>query len=185
MWLIVMNHVAGVEPFELTQGVHVIGRGRDCDFVIREPTLSRHHARIRVSRQGEFVLEDLESKNGTFIDDVKISRQPLTTTSVIRIGGVRLYLASTSGEQDEESSQETKTRRGVRREPVSKLPLENLTPVQREVFDLVVAGCDEHMIAGRTSRSFHTVHHHVQAIFRKLGVHSRTELLALVLNTSH
>lgn len=184
MWLIVMNHVVGAQSYELIQGIHVIGRGRDCDFVIREPTLSRHHARLRVSRQGELVLEDLGSKNGTFIDDVKISRQPLSMTSAIRIGGVRLYLASTSGEQDEESSQETKTRRGVRLEPVSKLPLENLTPVQREVFDLVVAGCDERMIAERLSRSFHTVHHHVQAIFRKLDVHSRTELLALVLNAT-
>jgi pSer/pThr/pTyr-binding forkhead associated (FHA) protein len=184
MWLITMDQIVGVGPYELTSGIHVIGRGRDCDYVIREPTLSRHHARIHVSGQGTIVLEDLGSKNGTYVDDVKVSRQPLSNSSLIRIGSVRLYLSANSGDQSAESSEETKTRRRIRREPVLNLPLANLTPVQREVFDLVVAGCDENAIAERLGRSFHTVHHHVQAIYRKMGVHSRNELLALVLSSS-
>jgi pSer/pThr/pTyr-binding forkhead associated (FHA) protein len=184
MWLITIDVMAGVGPYQLTSGSHVIGRGRNCDLVIREPTLSRRHARICVSNQRDFLLEDLGSKNGTFIDDAKVSRQPLLPKSIIRLGDVRLFLSPTPTELCPESAEETKSARGTRRKPVSALPLANLTPVQREVFELVIEGCNEVCIAERTGRSFHTIHHHVQAIFRKLGVHSRTDLLSLVLNAS-
>lgn len=185
MWLITIDHVVGAGPYELTNGNHVIGRGRNCDLVIRELTLSRRHARICVSNNGDFLLEDLGSKNGTFIDDVKVSRQPLPPKSIIRLGDVRLFLSQSSSELGPESADETASRKGIPLKPISGLPLSNMTPVQREVFDMVVAGCDEKTIAERTGRSFHTVHHHVQAIFRKLGVHSRTDLLALVLRATN
>lgn len=185
MWLIVMEHVVGAEPYELTNGHHVIGRGRSCDLIIRDPTLSRRHARISVSNHRNFLLEDLESKNGTFVDDVKVLRQPLSHQSIIRLGDVRLFLSSSPGELSPESAVETRSRKGAPLKPISGLPLANLTPVQREVFELLVAGCDESAVAERIGRSIHTVHHHVQAIFRKFGVHSRTELLALVLRASN
>ena len=185
MWLIAMDHIIGVEPYELTGGQHVIGRGRSCDLIIREPTLSRRHARIGVGNRNNFILEDLGSKNGTFVDDVKVSRQPLPAKCIIRLGDVRLYLSPSSDTFSDESADETESRKGILPKSISGLPLANLTRVQRKVFDLMVAGCDENAIAGQTGRSFHTVHHHVQAIFRKLGVHSRSELLALVLRAAN
>jgi DNA-binding winged helix-turn-helix (wHTH) protein len=42
----------------------LIGRGEDCEIVIPDRKISRHHARILPS-QGGILLEDLESKNGT------------------------------------------------------------------------------------------------------------------------
>lgn len=184
MWLVTIDHVVGTRPYELTNGCHVVGRGRNCDLVIREPTLSRRHARIAVTKQGDLLLEDLGSKNGTFIDDVQISQQPLPHQSIIRFGEVRLFLSPSPTELRYESTEETKSRKKNLGKPISGLPLVNLTPVQREVFDLLIAGCDENMVAEQTARSFHTIHHHVQAIFRKMSVHSRTELLALVLRAS-
>lgn len=183
MWLIAIDHVVSSGPYELTNGSHVIGRGRTCDLIIREPTLSRRHARIGVNNQ-ELVLEDLESKNGTFVNDVQVSRLPLSPQSIIRLGEVRLYLSQTAEDFHRESAEETKSRKKPVGKPIAGLPLNNLSPVQREVFDLLVAGCDESTVAERTNRSFHTIHNHVQAIFRKLGVHSRTELLSLVLRNS-
>jgi hypothetical protein len=45
----------------------IIGRDEQCDLVIDDRQVSRHHARIR--REGEqYALEDLDSKNGTFVN---------------------------------------------------------------------------------------------------------------------
>jgi hypothetical protein len=45
----------------------LIGRAEECDVVIAERQVSRHHARIRLDGE-EYVIEDLGSKNGTFVN---------------------------------------------------------------------------------------------------------------------
>lgn len=45
----------------------LIGRGSDCQLVLPERQVSRHHVRI-VREGGRFVLEDLDSKNGTHLN---------------------------------------------------------------------------------------------------------------------
>ena len=52
----------------LTDSPLVVGRHGDCDFVLRDPLLSRRHFRISVDPDGEFILEDLGSKNATFLN---------------------------------------------------------------------------------------------------------------------
>lgn len=44
-----------------------VGRGADCDLVLDEPEISRHHALIEVTPTG-IVLKDLGSANGTFVN---------------------------------------------------------------------------------------------------------------------
>jgi pSer/pThr/pTyr-binding forkhead associated (FHA) protein len=46
---------------------YLIGRKRDCDVVIADPSVSRHHAELIRSSQTEFLLVDCDSKFGTFI----------------------------------------------------------------------------------------------------------------------
>jgi len=46
----------------------VIGRSEDCDLVLDDPTISRRHARVTVSRAGRrLVIGDLGSRNGTVV----------------------------------------------------------------------------------------------------------------------
>ena len=47
---------------------YLIGRKRDCDVVIADPSVSRHHAELVSSSQSEFLLVDCESKFGTFVE---------------------------------------------------------------------------------------------------------------------
>ena len=72
----------------LTEGDNIVGRGADASVWIDAPGVSRHHARI-VVRQGEATLEDLGSKNGTYIgvDRVTIPRL-LTDGDQVRLGSV-------------------------------------------------------------------------------------------------
>jgi DNA-binding winged helix-turn-helix (wHTH) protein len=50
----------------VAEGELVLGRGNDVDVLIDAASVSRRHARIRV-RDGRATLEDLRSKNGTFV----------------------------------------------------------------------------------------------------------------------
>jgi two-component system cell cycle response regulator len=55
----------------VTQDVIVVGRGAGCDLRIDDSSLSRQHCRIRLTN-GTFFAEDLESRNGTMVDGVRI-----------------------------------------------------------------------------------------------------------------
>ena len=72
----------------LNEGDNIVGRGADASVWIDAPGVSRHHARI-VVRQGEAMLEDLGSKNGTYIgvDRISIPRL-LADGDQVRLGSV-------------------------------------------------------------------------------------------------
>lgn len=47
----------------------LIGRGEDVDLVLDDGEVSRHHARVTPSPDGSATVEDLDSSNGTFINE--------------------------------------------------------------------------------------------------------------------
>jgi len=59
----------------LTEAPLVVGRGLDCDFVIDDRTVSRHHCRLRMAAQDQVLLEDLDSRYGTTINGERIDSQ--------------------------------------------------------------------------------------------------------------
>jgi serine/threonine protein kinase len=76
----------------LRVGVNVIGRGRDATIRLHEKSISRHHARI-VVRDAEVLLEDLDSKNGTFLHGERIGPPTrLEDGDTFRLGSVSMTL---------------------------------------------------------------------------------------------
>jgi two-component system cell cycle response regulator len=47
----------------------ILGRGEDCGIQIRDSSISRYHAVISRNKDGEYSVTDLESKNGTFVNN--------------------------------------------------------------------------------------------------------------------
>jgi DNA-binding winged helix-turn-helix (wHTH) protein len=75
---------------ELSDGENVLGRDRDAVLWIDHTAVSRHHARIRLSDSAA-TLEDLGSKNGTYLKGERITAVvPLTDGDEIRIGPVAM-----------------------------------------------------------------------------------------------
>ena len=67
----------------------VIGRQKDCDYVLPESGISRRHAMIFESGS-ELYVEDLGSTNGTYVNDIRLAPgepHDLCETSVLCMGG--------------------------------------------------------------------------------------------------
>jgi pSer/pThr/pTyr-binding forkhead associated (FHA) protein len=79
-----------LEEYQLQKGVSLsIGRRDTNDVVIEDPAVSGHHAKID-SLEDRFVLIDLQSKNGSFVNEQLISSHWLKHEDVITIGGYSL-----------------------------------------------------------------------------------------------
>jgi diguanylate cyclase (GGDEF)-like protein len=63
----------------------VIGRGSDCDIRINDHSVSRRHAHIK-SEADEHWIVDLQSTNGTFVNDVPAAQCKLKDGDYLRIG---------------------------------------------------------------------------------------------------
>ncbi|HVE70186.1 MAG TPA: FHA domain-containing protein [Thermoanaerobaculia bacterium] len=82
--------IVGDDEIPLRAGPNVIGRDPHDDIVVRGAEVSRHHARIVVSG-GRVTLEDLGSKNGTFLGTRRIkSAVDLQAGDEILIGTTRM-----------------------------------------------------------------------------------------------
>ncbi|MGB7874229.1 MAG: FHA domain-containing protein [Anaerolineales bacterium] len=81
--------VDGVKVFPLTQSVVNIGRRLDNQLVIDDPRISRNHAQLRAIK-GRFVIFDLNSTGGTFVNGQRTSQSVMYPGDVISLAGVPL-----------------------------------------------------------------------------------------------
>ena len=81
--------VEGVKVFPLNQVVVNIGRRLDNTLVIDDPRVSRNHAQLR-SIKGRYVVFDLNSTGGTFVNGQRSSQSVLYPGDVISLAGVTL-----------------------------------------------------------------------------------------------
>lgn len=78
----------------LPDGEYTIGRDPDVELFFDSPSVSRRHAIIRI-KGCDAAVEDLGSKNGTFVGDSRIDgATPLSPDNTIRIGSIHLTLRS-------------------------------------------------------------------------------------------
>jgi two-component system, cell cycle response regulator len=66
--------------------VNVIGRGKECSIRVDDPGISRTHARVVRHASGSYMIEDLDSRNGTLINGQRIARQSLSDGDRVGVG---------------------------------------------------------------------------------------------------
>jgi len=78
---------------ELKADKTTVGRLEDNAFQIAEPSVSSHHCEL--ARRGtDFLVRDLNSTNGTFINGEKVAEAVLKPGQILRLGQVELRLES-------------------------------------------------------------------------------------------
>jgi pSer/pThr/pTyr-binding forkhead associated (FHA) protein len=83
---LILESGLGKVEYPLDGPVKTIGRSRSNDIPLEDSRVSRHHARVVRDGNGFFV-EDLNSRNGTRVDDRAVrDNAPLTDGSIIKIG---------------------------------------------------------------------------------------------------
>jgi DNA-binding winged helix-turn-helix (wHTH) protein len=91
--------VRGQRTFPLFEGENIIGRDPEARVSIDHASVSRHHARISIEA-GKAELDDLQSRNGTFVSGRKVATPTaLKDGDVIGLGPVTLVfeILGTSG----------------------------------------------------------------------------------------
>jgi hypothetical protein len=73
------------------QGPLLLGRHGNCDVVLSDPTVSRRHARL-VFRDPNWIVQDLESRNGTFVNRARVGRCELRPGDELLIGETALRI---------------------------------------------------------------------------------------------
>ena len=84
---------------DLPRGELDIGRNLDCWLTLDDELTSRYHARLHVET-GRCFVEDLGSRNGTYLNDLRLSgKRPLRVGDRVRIGReVITFLGDDSGQ---------------------------------------------------------------------------------------
>lgn len=88
------------ETFVLGKGETVLGRSQQAQVRIPGEGISRMHARI-VQVEGSVFIEDLQSANGTFVNDRRIERAPLSEGDKIRLASTSVLKFSYHDRLDE------------------------------------------------------------------------------------
>jgi len=86
--LVAVNGPSSGQTFYLNEPVVSIGRLGSSDVCLEDPFVSRHHCLIR-NEGDEYVIEDLHSANGTYLDGERINAGSLKEGCLIAIGTSR------------------------------------------------------------------------------------------------
>lgn len=63
-----------------------IGKADDNDFIVNDPQVSRYHAQLLREENGCWLLEDVGSTNGTYVNGSQVIKKRVTPTDEIRLG---------------------------------------------------------------------------------------------------
>lgn len=91
-WLLVWGGKHKGEDFRLREGKNTVGSAPDCDVVLTDDHVSTKHAVIHCKRAtdttGAYSIADLDSTNGTFLNDSKekIGREELVDNDTVTFG---------------------------------------------------------------------------------------------------
>ena len=92
MWILrTVNEDLPEQTFRLVPGaLKTMGRAIGADFIIEAALVSRVHCRVEITPGGDLEVRDLDSTNGTFVNDERIDIAHLKTGDRLRIGRVEL-----------------------------------------------------------------------------------------------
>ncbi len=87
--LVVLSGPAKGKKVDLNKSTIRVGKRENNDLVLEEKTVSRNHFEI-VQTEDSYLLRDLESTNGTTINDIRVKEAYLSPGDIIRLGTIRI-----------------------------------------------------------------------------------------------
>jgi pSer/pThr/pTyr-binding forkhead associated (FHA) protein len=147
-----------------------IGRDRINDIALADdPKVSRSHAEIQMRGSQRFLV-DLKSRNGTIVNNRRLSVHPLCDGDHIRLGDTTLtYLAGLDANATEVATE------------VDMAARPDLSERELGILVLVAQGLTDRDIGDRLAIAASTVRSHLDRIKTKTGLRRRSELTRLAI----
>ncbi len=153
----------------------IAGRSDDCEIPLPHPVVSRQHIEVSRAPDGDLVVRDLGSTNGTISENEVLRGGEIRATEQIslQIGPYSIVISSEA--RPDASTLNIPT---VGATMADGAPGKDLTDREKEVLALIAAGRTNAEIALELGITNHTVVAHVRHIFDKSGVVNRAEAAA-------
>lgn len=92
-WLIVKEGHRRGQIYQLKENETLLGTDTNCDIAVSDEAVSRLHAKVRTTKDGELQITDFDSTNGTFVNGQRISATTvIQENDEIRVGTTVLVL---------------------------------------------------------------------------------------------
>jgi hypothetical protein len=88
--LVVTRGATAGSRYALEPGETTIGRHPDSDIFLDDVTVSRRHARVITKGSGQYMVEDVGSLNGTYLDGDRVETAALREGAQVQVGKFRL-----------------------------------------------------------------------------------------------
>jgi hypothetical protein len=94
-WLVCMDGDQKGQDYRLFDGRNVLGTAADCEIVVYDQWVSARHSVILIeSGKARYLIQDLDSKNHTFVNTKQVMKQELIDNDEVRIGRVKFRFKS-------------------------------------------------------------------------------------------
>ena len=90
-WLVIVDGKEHWKDFRVCKTKTIIGRSKNCDVILDDEYVSAKHSTLRLI-DGDFVITDLDSSNGTFVNDKEVAQASLHDGDVIKMGKTSLKM---------------------------------------------------------------------------------------------
>jgi hypothetical protein len=142
VWICAASDLGLNLPAQVGDDVYELGRSSNCSIVIRDASISRRHARL-FRRDQAVIVEDLQSRNGTFLNGLAIKSAQLAVGDHLVLGAVPLFLTA-SPLTPAQMAQELASTVRLQYQPTKfKSDTGDLTPAQTRVLRFLLDGLDE------------------------------------------
>ena len=111
----------GTQEVQLDPNGLTVGRSSDCDIVLDSSHVSRVHARIFQDPFGRWVIEDLDSHNGVFVNGQRVEAQAILPGETISIASFRLSILQDEPQQTGSGRTADKTMATVATETIAEV----------------------------------------------------------------
>lgn len=108
---LVVQDESGIR-YPITNTTWRIGRTRDNELVLDDKSVSRKHAEIQRYRNGNFIIYDVDSLNGVFVNSEQVKKKKLQEGDIIEIGDIYLRFTTQAANysiEDDTAIQNTRT----------------------------------------------------------------------------
>ncbi len=174
IWLEAFNEQGDPWIIPVEKDCFTIGRDANSDLILTSGTISRRHAEICRSSRG-FSITDAESLNGTYVNQERITASRfLRRGDVVGIGNHRLTVREADPRREGDAGTVLLGKPGEATGPGARY---GLSSREEDVLFHLLRGKTVPETADTLCLAVGTVKNHVNRIYKKVGCHSRMELI--------